>query len=124
MRARRQRKGKLAYESGQSAEHIIAREYNRRGAEIADRRFRGSTGEIDLIARSGPEVIFVEVKKARDFATAAAQLGQHQMRRILEAASEFLEQEPLGQLTPVRFDVALVGATGNFEIIENAFGDV
>jgi putative endonuclease len=43
------------------------------------------------------------------------------MARICTAASEYLAQEPLGQLTPVRFDVALVDGAGRIEILENAF---
>lgn len=117
-------RGQVAHLSGQAAEDIIEREYRHRGAHIQARRFRASSGEIDLVARDGDEVIFVEVKKAGDIASAAARLGRNQLRRIYAAASEYLAGEPQGQLTPVRFDVALVGATGTFEIIENAFGAV
>ncbi|MFC3118369.1 hypothetical protein ACFOHS_09490 [Jhaorihella thermophila] len=44
------------------------------------------------------------------------------MRRICASAAQFLDGEPDGQLTNVRFDVALVDRSGAFEIIENAFG--
>jgi putative endonuclease len=44
-----------------------------------------------------------------------------QMARIASAAAEFLGHEPQGQLTPARFDVALVDACGSVEILENAF---
>lgn len=43
------------------------------------------------------------------------------MGRIWNAAAEFLEGEPMGQLTAARFDVALVDGQGRVEIIENAF---
>ena len=43
------------------------------------------------------------------------------MARIYGAASEFLAGEPAGQLTEVRFDVALVDAVGRIEVLENAY---
>ena len=43
------------------------------------------------------------------------------MARIYASAADFLSGEPDGQLTPSRFDVALVDGTGRIEILENAF---
>lgn len=120
--ADRQDRGRMAHLSGAAAEDAVARAYERRGCTIARRRWRGAGGEIDLIVRKGAAVIFVEVKSARDFATAAERLGARQMQRLYLAASEFLEGEPAGQLTEARFDVALVDAQGAYRIIENAFG--
>jgi putative endonuclease len=79
-----------------------------------------SAGEIDLILREDDRVIFVEVKKSRDFARAAESLSYWQMQRILGAAEEFVAGEPKGLLTEMRFDVALVDAVGRIEILENA----
>ncbi|TDE39595.1 YraN family protein [Antarcticimicrobium sediminis] len=120
--ADRRDRGLRAYLSGEAAEARIAQDYERRGFSVARRRWRGKGGEIDLIVRQGADVIFVEVKSARDFATAADRLGARQMKRLYTAASEFLEDEPAGQLTGARFDVALVDRRGAFEIVENAFG--
>lgn len=115
-------RGQMAYLSGEAAERRIAQDYERRGFAVAGRRWRGSGGEIDLIARKDGGVVFVEVKKSRDFAAAAERLSRRQMTRICASAGEFLAGEPAGQMTDVRFDVALVDAAGAFEIIENAFG--
>ncbi|MGD9864527.1 MAG: YraN family protein [Pseudodonghicola sp.] len=115
-------RGLRAHLSGDAAEQRVAQDYERRGFAIARRRWRGRGGEIDLIARKDGAVIFIEVKAARDLATAAARLGARQMQRLCIAASEFLEGEPAGQLTEARFDVALVDGSGAFEIVENAFG--
>ena len=109
------------YLAGQVAEEAVARIYDRSGRAIAARRWRGEAGEIDLIAREGAEVIFIEVKKSTSHAAAAERLSRRQMARIWGAASEFLAGEPAGQLTPSRFDVALVDVHGRVEIIENAF---
>lgn len=114
--------GATAYASGLAAEDSVWDDYLDRGHELAARRWRCGAGEIDLIARKNGEVIFIEVKKARDFAQAAARLGARQMRRIALAAEAFLGGEPLGTNTPARFDVALVDGQGRMEILENAFG--
>ncbi len=118
----RRDRGIRAYRSGAAAEAGVARDYERRGFAIARRRWRGKGGEIDLIARKEDRVIFIEVKSARDFATAAERVGTRQMQRLYAAAGEFLEGEPAGQLTPARFDVALVDGRGACQIVENAFG--
>lgn len=112
----------MCYHSGVSAENCIAQDYERRGFVIARRRWRGPGGEIDLITRDGDDLVFVEVKQSRNFARAAERLSRRQMARIYASAEHFLADEPNGQLTNVRFDVALVNETGDFQIIENAFG--
>jgi putative endonuclease len=113
--------GLVSYHSGISAETAVAQHYARSGRPVAAMRWRGAGGEIDLIARDGAEVIFIEVKKARTHAYAAERVTERQMQRIMSAASEFLAGEPAGQGTAVRFDVALVDVRGQIDIIENAF---
>ncbi|WP_234984143.1 YraN family protein [Roseivivax jejudonensis] len=112
----------VTYEAGRAAEATIASEYERRGYAIAQRRWRGAGGEVDLIARDGDGLIFVEVKKSRSFARAAERLSRRQMDRLCASAAEFCSTEPRGQLTDIRFDVALVDERGEVRVIENAFG--
>ena len=112
--------GLKGYLSGLAAEGAVARRYEAEGRPIAARRWRGKWGEIDLIAREGDTVVFVEVKQARTHDEAASHVTPWQMSRIRTAASEFLAGEPRGQLTEVRIDVALVDGYGRVEILENA----
>ena len=114
--------GHLGQLSGEAAEVAVSRAYQQRGLRQVARRWRGGSGEIDIIFRDGAQLVFVEVKKSRSFARAAERLGSAQMHRIFDAASEFLAGEPKGQLCETRFDVALVDGIGRIEIIENAFG--
>ena len=111
----------MNYHAGFAAEDIVADDYRRRGQPIAGRRWRGKGGEIDIIARDGEQVIFIEVKKSCDFARAAHRLNRKQMDRLCAAASEFVANEPNGQLTDMRFDLAMVNGTGAVQIIEHAF---
>ena len=104
-----------------SVKFVGANDCARRNHGIAARRWRGKSGEIDLIMRQGETVVFVEVKKSRNFATAATRLGRRQMDRICASAGEFLSGEPRGQLTDVRFDLAMVNGAGAIQVIENAF---
>ena len=121
MSTSRQTRGQGAYHAGRAAEEIVARDYMRRAGTIAHRRWRGQSGEVDLIAREGDRVVFIEVKKSSSFSRAAERLGPRQIARLCHAAEEFVANEPRGQLTEMRFDLALVNATGQVQIIENAF---
>jgi len=114
--------GAVGYHAGLCAEDIVASGYRRGGYDLLERRWRGQGGEIDLIFRKDDAIIFVEVKKSRDFATAAARLSRRQMTRIYDSAGGYLADCPMGQNTDVRFDVALVDGIGATQIIENAFG--
>lgn len=115
--------GKAAHHAGLAAEARIAQDYERRGLTVARRRWRGRAGEIDLIARDGDTVVFIEVKKSSSFARAAERVSRRQMARLCAAAEEFLAGEPAGLMTDMRFDVALVDGMGAHRIVENAFGE-
>jgi putative endonuclease len=121
MTLRRQMRGAQSYHAGRCAEEAVARHYQSSGRSIAAARWRCAHGEIDLIARDGDEVVFIEVKQSRSHAEAALHLSARQIGRIVDAASVFLGGEPLGQATPVRFDLAMVDGMGRIEVLEGAF---
>jgi putative endonuclease len=113
--------GARSYQAGLAAEDQVAQLYARSGRAVCARRWRGSAGEIDLIARDGNNLIFIEVKQSKTHAMAAEHLTPRQMARIYNTASEFLAGEPNGQLTDVRIDLAMVDAMGRIEVLENAY---
>ncbi len=119
--ARKAERGRRAWHAGAAAEESVERLYLHRGFSIAARRWRKGGGEIDLILRDGAGLVFVEVKKAPDFERAAARVTEQQIARIHAGAAHFLAGEPQGELTPCRFDVALVNAAGETRILESAF---
>ena len=121
-RSARRNRGRLAWLSGAAAEDAVARLYEARGVEVLARRWRGESGEIDLVLRAPDSYVFCEVKRALSFDAALARLRQGQLRRIYGAASEYLGLTPEGQLAPVRFDVAAVDGTGAVHLRESAFG--
>ena len=112
-------RGQQNYLSGLSAEESVAQHYAASGAEILARRWRGRSGEVDLVLSQGEEIVFVEVKKSHSFAAAAERLNQRQIARVMSAAEEYTATLPTGSLTPIRIDAALVDGTGAVEIIPN-----
>ena len=117
----RSHRGKVNYHAGLAAEDAVARKYEDMGIAICARRWRGITGEIDLIGRLGDEVIFVEVKQSQTHDLAASHILPAQIARIFVTVDEFLAGEPKGLLTDVRIDLALVDGRGQIEVLENAF---
>ena len=79
--------------------------------------------QLGRFAVGGFGLIFTEVKKSRSIAAAAVRVTRAQIRRIHDAARLLVADQPLGQLTEMRFDAALVDMTGVIEIVENAFMD-
>jgi len=115
-------RGIAAYASGHAAERRVAEQYADRGGEILERCWRSAAGEVDLILREGDTIVFVEVKKAETHDLAAQRISRRQMDRICQTALLFTDRLSTGSLTDMRFDAALVDATGRVEIVENAFG--
>lgn len=115
-------RGKRAYLTGAAAEDRVVQTYEARGARALQLRWRGGGAEIDLIVQEGAVVVFVEVKSGPTHDAAIARLQPAQMKRIYRAAEAYLAYQPLGQLTEVRFDVALYDYAGTVQIVENAFG--
>jgi len=119
----RHHKGKTAYHAGIAAEDSVARSYIRQGYKLIAQRWRGRSGEIDLIVQQGDVFVFIEVKKSSSFAQAALRITPAQKARIFAAANEFVSKKPKGLLSEMRFDAALVDAAGQIKIIENAICD-
>lgn len=118
--ARRMR-GRMAHLSGVLAEDSVARVLERKGMTILARRWRGKAGEIDLIAREGDCLVFVEVKQSSTHEEAASRLGVAQQGRIMRAAMEYCEAFGQSPLPELRFDAALVDGQGRVDILERAF---
>ena len=116
----RYHRGLRGYHAGLAAEYLVADHYNRRGHSTARHRWRGQSGEIDLICHNGAGFIFVEVKKSRSFDDAMRNLSRRQIERLHLTTTEYLATQPKGCLTEARFDLATVNARGEVQILENA----
>ncbi len=78
------------------------------GWRILARRYRAPVGEIDLIARRGGVIAFVEVKRRDDRHTALEAVTPAQQRRIARAAAAFLASPAAPAGLAPRFDIVLV----------------
>ena len=108
------------FHNGLAAEDTATRAYTANGATLLHTRWRSPAGEIDLIFRHGPTIIFVEVKARRTHDTAATSLAPKQIARLLAAAEIYLAEHcPPNQDT--RFDLALVNRAGALDILQNCF---
>jgi putative endonuclease len=101
-----------AQAAGGDAESAATRFLEGRGLVIVARNYRTRFGEIDLIARDGATLVFVEVRmrSSERFGGAAASIGARKRSRIEAAARQFLAG--LARQPPCRFDViAFEGGT-------------
>lgn len=113
---------------GARCEELACRLLAGRGYEIMERNWRGQRGEIDIIARDGETVVFVEVKARRKgaadpggFGGPAVAVSAAKQERLSLAALEFLASSGLAG-SPARFDVVLFsGPERHCELIRNAF---
>ena len=114
-------------ELGRFGEERAARYLRLRGYRIMETNYSCRLGEIDLIARRGRYIVFVEVKlrKSADFAAAREFVTAAKQQRIRSTAALWLSQHE-SELQP-RFDVVEIyapeGEKGRVTInhIENAF---
>ena len=81
------------------------------GYRIVDRNVRTRRGEIDLVARHGEELVFVEVKSWRRIPTEGLEhaIDRRKQHRIVSVARAYLARSSLRYLSPrTRFDVILI----------------
>src|SRR4051812_32106166 len=83
-----------------------------KGFRILARGMRTPVGEIDLIARRGSLVLFVEVKARAELAAAYDALRPAQRARIIRAASWYLTGRPDLAACDLRYDVVVIGGWG------------
>lgn len=121
------------HERGRRGEDEAARVLKKKGYKILERNFRGRFGEIDIVAKDGKSVVFVEVKTRSatdaDYGTPGEAVGAKKRDRIIKAAQEWLRRCKDND-RQARFDVVevIIREDGDGEegltatIIEDAFG--
>ena len=109
-----------AQAAGGAGEERAAEYLARHGLAIVARNYRTRAGEIDLIAREGATLVFVEVRmrSPHRFGGALASIIPRKQRRIVAAARQYLMG--LRPTPPCRFDVVALDGAGP-EWIRGAF---
>ena len=99
---------RAAYRKGHVAELVAAGFLAAKGYKLLARRYRTPSGEIDLIAKRGRTVVFVEVKARATLQEALDAVGRDSERRISAAADLWLARHPRAAGFSLRFDMVLV----------------
>ncbi|MFA4844708.1 MAG: YraN family protein [Candidatus Margulisiibacteriota bacterium] len=115
-----------SYRQGLAGEEIAERYLSQQGYEIVERNFRSQQGEIDLIAREGDDLVFVEVKNysARSYGAPLSAVNRNKRRSIIHAARTFIYRKRIVG-TNCRFDVITIyrqpDGSRAIELYKNAF---
>ena len=111
---------------GREAEELAARFLEAHGLEILDRNHAVKQGEVDLVAREGEVLCFVEVRSRTSGAQGGPEetVGSSKARRVVAAATDWASRN--GALDrEIRFDVVAVtlleGAKPHIEHFRGAF---
>ncbi|MBO6795715.1 YraN family protein [Maricaulis sp.] len=104
MSARRQR----AEAFGRWAEYFAMLVLFLKGYRLLDHRARTAAGEIDLVARRGDVLAFIEVKARASLDEARQALSFHQTRRLTRAATIWRSGRPSLHHLAMRYDLVLV----------------
>ncbi|MDP8953555.1 MAG: YraN family protein, partial [Actinomycetota bacterium] len=94
---------------GAAGEDLAAAWYESRGYEVLARNWRCRDGELDLVLRRGPTIVFCEVKARSSlaFGSPLEAVTPRKCRRIRRLAAAWLDQAGRGA-PELRFDVAAV----------------
>lgn len=110
---------------GRLGESLAIAHLKKNGYQILDRNYRNCFGEIDVIARQGETIVFVEVKSRSSdrFGPSKAAVDRTKQQKISRVALGYLKQKRQTD-KKARFDVVCVDAGQKHcrvEIIANAF---
>jgi putative endonuclease len=100
--------------AGMAAEDRACRHLEGEGFAVLERNYRSPGGEIDIVARRGDLLAFVEVRSREDCAFGAPEetVGPVKRLRIVAAARRYLSEARPDSWREARFDVIAIEGTG------------
>ena len=103
---------------GGAGEEIACRYLEENGFDVADRNWRTRSGELDIIARRGGMLVFVEVKtrRSKTFGEPEEAVTPAKARKIRQLASEYLAT--VSHSAEVRFDVISLVLDAEGDLLE------
>lgn len=110
-----------AFKRGVLAEKAAGVYLRVKGYKILATRYKIPVGEVDIIAKKGNTLVFVEVKARANIDDAAASITPRQQKRIAKAASSFLANHGEFEGLDCRFDAILISGLTKPTHIENAW---
>lgn len=97
-----------SYQKGTRAESLATFLLRLKGYRILEKRFKTPLGEIDLIAKKGKTVVFIEVKRRGTLEEGFYAIRLPQQKRIERAALLYLQRRKKFQHLGIRFDVMVM----------------
>jgi len=112
-------------ELGKRGEALAVKTLKKMGYRALVSNYRCALGEIDLVARDGDTLVFVEIKTRRHRSLGYAKEAVHprKQRQLSKAALTYMKQNRCENMR-ARFDVVAVNFTSqgpDIEVIRNAF---
>lgn len=95
-------------------EEAAARYLVERGYLVIERNYRGRFGEIDIIAKQGETLVFVEVRYRKSGALVSPEesLTREKARRIRLTVRRYVGERGIGDRVPLRVDLCVVTDSG------------
>lgn len=107
---------------GKTGEETAVEYLKNKGYQIIERNFRSQQGEVDIIARDGEFLVFIEVKNYsfRSIGTPLGAVRRSKRESIIHAARTYLYKNNIRD-TNCRFDVLSIYNMSQFQLIKDAF---
>jgi putative endonuclease len=117
----RRRTGQRKDDPGKSYERLAATYFEQNGFEILERNWKAGRREIDLIARKGNLIAFVEVKSAssKKYGHPVERVDDRKVANLTKAAQQYLIDNKI-ENCDLRFDVVTF-VSGQLEHFPDAF---
>ena len=112
-------------ELGQFGEELALRKIRKLGYKKIIRNYRCSLGEVDVIAKDGDTLVFIEIKtrKGRSIGYAKEAVNARKKRQLSKVALAYMKTNNCCE-SKARFDVVAVSLERDkpqIEVIKNAF---
>lgn len=97
-------------QTGKLGEDIATRYLQDKGYAVLARNFKRKTGEIDIVARRGSAIVFVEVKVATLSSALHEKLHYKKQQKIIRTGQWYLSENKIEQGVPWQIDLIAVDA--------------
>ena len=111
------------HELGVTSEYQAEVFLKKKGYRILEHNVTYKVGEVDIVAKDGETLVFIEVRSRTDpdQVHPAATVTKRKQRQIVRTAMAYCQDHKIRD-TMIRFDVvAVLGPEGEIELYQNAF---
>lgn len=107
---------------GSEKERLAGEYLKKQGFQVVEYNFTAKSGEIDIVAKEGEYLVFVEVKYRSSYRNGMPEetIHTHKIKRITNTAQYYMLRRGIPEDTPCRFD-AVVILGQEIKLIRDAF---